>query len=140
VLTRYQTSGMRGGRYNPPILLEETQASVLLFVSILKGLSEILALSLVGQGILWLIAGRARESNFVYTLFAAVTRPVMRLARIITPRFVLDRHIWMVAVLIVFLVWMFAGAHKLRLCLTESSDSPLCGQMVQTLEQRNRTR
>jgi hypothetical protein len=109
---------------------------VLLFVSILKAISEILALSLLGQGILWLIAGRARETNFVYKLFAAVTRPVMRLARMITPRFVLDRHIWMVAVLLVFVVWVLAGAHKLRLCVTEASDSPLCGQMVQTLEQR----
>lgn len=110
---------------------------MLLFVSIVKAISEILALSLVGQGILWLIAGRSRESNFVYKLFAAVTRPVMRIARMATPRFVLDRHIWMVAVLLVFVVWVLAGAHKLRLCVSEASDSPLCGQMVRTLEQRS---
>lgn len=109
---------------------------MLLSVSILKAISEILALSLIGQGILWLIAGSSRESNFVYKLFAAVTRPVMRLARLLTPRFVLDRHIWMVAVLLVFLVWVLAGANKLRLCVTEASNSPLCGQMVQSLEQR----
>jgi hypothetical protein len=111
---------------------------VLLAVSILKAISEILALSLIGQGILWLIAGRARDSNVVYKLFSAVTRPVMKLARLIMPRFVLDRHIWMVAVLLVFIVWVLAGAHKLRLCVTEASDSPLCGPMVQRLEQRNR--
>jgi hypothetical protein len=129
---------VRGGRYNPSILLEEAPFQVLLLVSILKAISEILALSLLGQGILWLIAGRARESNFVYRMFSAVTRPVMRLARMITPRLVLDRHVWMVAVLLVFIVWVLAGAHKLRLCMSEASDSPLCGRMVQTLEERGR--
>jgi hypothetical protein len=110
---------------------------VLLFVSVVKALSEILALSLIGQGILLLVAGRARESNFVYRLFAALTRPVMRLARMVTPRLVPDRHIWIVAVLLVFVVWVLAGTHKLRLCVTEASDSPLCGHMVRTLGHRS---
>lgn len=109
---------------------------MLLLVSILKAISEILILSLVGQGLLWLIAGRARESNFVYRMFATVTRPVMRLARIVTPRFVLDRHIWMVAVLIVLVVWVWTGANKLRLCVEQGGQSPLCGQMLQTLDER----
>ena len=57
------------GRYNPwPH--NEKSPPVLLFVSILKAISEILALSLLGQGILWLIAGRSRDSNFVYRMFA----------------------------------------------------------------------
>ena len=126
----------KSGRYNPPILLEEPRAAVLLLVSIVKAICEILVLSLAGQGILWLVAGRARESNFVYKMFAAVTRPVMRLARLITPRFVLDRHIWMVAVLLVLVVWFVAGTQKLKLCVTEAADSPLCGRMVQNLEER----
>ena len=109
---------------------------MLLLVSIVKAICEILVLSLAGQGILWLVAGRARESNFVYKMFAAVTRPVMRLARLITPRFVLDRHVWMVAVLLVLVVWFVAGTQKLKLCLTEAGDSPLCGRMVQNLEER----
>ena len=110
---------------------------MLLLVSILKAICEILALSLIGQGILWLIAGRARESNFVYRVFAAVTRPVMRLARALTPRFVLDRHVWLVAVLLVLVVWFFSGAHKLQLCLREGADSPLCGDIVHRLNERH---
>lgn len=112
---------------------------MLLLASILKAISEILALSFIGQGLLWLIAGRARESNFVYRLFAAVTHPVMRLARALTPRFVLDRHTWLVAVLLVVLVWFFSSAYKLQLCLAEGADSPLCGEMVRVLEERRGT-
>jgi hypothetical protein len=113
---------------------------VLLFVSIVKAISDILIFSMIGQGILWLIAGRARDSNFVYKLLSAVTRPVMRLARLISPRVVLDRHIWLVAMLLVVVVWGFSGAQKLRLCVTEAADSPLCGQMVQTLKERREER
>lgn len=109
---------------------------VLLLVSILKAISEILAFSLLGQGILWLIAGRSRDTNFVYRMFATVTRPLMRLARMLMPRFVLDRHIWMVAVLLVFIVWVFAGQQKLKLCAAEARDSPLCVEIVQALKER----
>ncbi len=112
---------------------------MLLLLSILKAISEILALSLIGQGILWLIAGRARESNFVYRLFAAVTRPLMRLTRAIMPRFVVDRHIWLVAVLLVIVVWFFSAAYKLQRCLGEGRDSPLCGEIVQRIEERRST-
>jgi len=109
---------------------------VLLLVSILKAFSEILAFSLVGQGLLWVVAGKSRENNFVYRMFSAVTRPVMRLARIIMPRFVLDRHIWMVGVLLVIIVWIAAGQQKLKMCMTESINDPLCVEIKQGLEQR----
>ena len=109
---------------------------MLLLVSILKALSEVLAFSLLGQGLLWMIAGKSRDSNFVYKMFAAVTRPVMRLARAIMPRFVLDRHIWSVAVLIVLVVWVFAGQQKLKMCLTTSPEDPLCVELVKTLKER----
>ncbi len=103
---------------------------MLLVLSIVKAISEILMLTFLGQGVLWLIAGKARENNVVYKLFAAVTRPVMRVARLIIPRFVLDRHIWMAAMLIVIVMWVMAGQQKLKRCVTEASDSPLCVELV----------
>jgi len=109
---------------------------MLLLVSILKALSEVLAFSLLGQGLLWMIAGKSRDSNFVYKMFAAVTRPVMRLARVIMPRFVLDRHIWLVAALIVFVVWVVAGQEKLKMCVTTSAEDPLCVELVKMLKER----
>jgi len=110
---------------------------VLLLFSILKAVSEIVAFSLLGQGILHLIAGQRRESNFVYRMFAAITRPVMRLSRLLMPRFVLDRHIWMVAVLLVFLVWIVASQQKLRICLNEDPANPLCVEIARTLQERD---
>jgi hypothetical protein len=110
--------------------------AVLLLVTIFKALSELLALCLVGQGALWLLAGHAREQNLVYRMFAAVTRPVMRMARWLMPRFVLDRHIWLVALLIVLLVWIVAGQQKLRICVGDTPNDPLCADLVKQLHER----
>lgn len=109
---------------------------MLLLASIVKAICEVLALTMLGQGLLWLIAGSARENNFVYKLFSAVTRPVMRLARLLMPRFVLDRYIWMVAVLLVVVLWVVSGHQKLRLCPTEESASPLCADIVRAVKER----
>ena len=103
---------------------------MLLFFSILKAFSEIVALSLIGQGLMRLIAGKSCENNFAYRMFSAVTRPVMRLARAITPRFVPDRYVWLVAVLIVLVIWAFAGQQKLNLCALQTADDPLCVEFV----------
>lgn len=109
---------------------------MLLLLSILKAFSEILAFSLIGQGILWLVVGKSRATNFVYRIFAAITRPVIRLARFITPRIVLDGHVWMVAVLIVIIVWVGSSSQKLKLCMTEAANDPLCVEIKQGLEER----
>jgi hypothetical protein len=109
---------------------------VLLLVSIVKAISEIVAFSLVGQGVLYLIAGQRRENNFVYRMFATITRPVLRFSRMIMPSFVLDRHIWMVAALLVFVVWVIAGQQKLKMCLHEDPHSPLCVEIQQTMKER----
>lgn len=109
---------------------------MLLLVSILKAISEIVAFSLAGQGVLYLIAGQRRESNFVYRMFATITRPVLRFSRLIMPRFVLDRHIWMVAVLLVFVVWVIAGQQKLKICVHEDPQNPLCVEIQQSLQER----
>ena len=109
---------------------------MLLLLSVLKGTCEILVLALAGQGILWLVAGKSRESNVVYRMFAAVTRPVMWLARAIMPRFVLDRHIWMVAVFLVLTFWVVSGQQKLKHCVTVSPESPLCVELVKALKER----
>ena len=113
---------------------------MLLILSAIKAICEILALALVGQGILWLVAGKSRESNFVYRMFASVTRPLMWLARAVMPRIVLDRHIWMVAVFIVFALWIIAGQQKLKHCITVSPESPLCVELVKAVKERGTVR
>lgn len=109
---------------------------MLLLLSIIKAISEILALTLFGRGVLWLIGGKARENNFVYNLLSAITRPVLRLARLVTPRAVPDRYVWPVAVLIVLVAWVVSSHQKLELCKTEAMDDPLCVEIVKALEER----
>ncbi len=90
---------------------------MLLFVSSIKLLAEIALLALAGQWLLGLLAGAKRDSNFFYQLFQIVTRPVVRGARLVTPRFVLDRHLPLVAFLLLSFTWLAATAVKISVCL-----------------------
>lgn len=78
----------------------------LLAVSVLRGMAEVALLSLIGQGVLAVLAGARRQSNPVYQLFCVVTRPVLRLLRVLTPRFILDRHLPFVAFFLLFWLWI----------------------------------
>lgn len=109
---------------------------MLQFFSILKLLCEIVGLSLIGQGILYVLAGANREKNFPYLILRTVTSPVTRAVRFITPRFILDQHVGFVALFLVFLIWFWAGQQKLKLCLTEYAGHPACTAMVQKYEER----
>lgn len=73
---------------------------MLLFVSAVKLVAEIALMALVGQGVLAILAGSRRDSNVFYQLFQVLTGPFVRGARLITPRIVLDRHVPIVAFLL----------------------------------------
>jgi hypothetical protein len=90
---------------------------MLLFVSSIKLVAEIALLALAGQWLLGLLAGAKRESNFFYQLLAIVTRPFVRGARWLTPRLVLDRHVPLVAFLLLGFVWVFSTLAKVQICL-----------------------
>jgi uncharacterized protein YggT (Ycf19 family) len=86
-------------------------------ILILKALLEVAGVAFLGQGLLWLLAGASREKNPVYQLFRIVTSPVTRLTRAITPRIVLDQHIWLVAFLLLLVAWLILTVFKARTCL-----------------------
>jgi hypothetical protein len=90
---------------------------VLLVVEIVKTLAEIALLSLLGQGVLWMLAGRKRAQNLFYQLFQVLTRPLIRGARLVSPRVVLDQHLPLVAFLLLFFVWVVATLTKIDICL-----------------------
>jgi hypothetical protein len=77
---------------------------MLLLVTILKGLNEVALYALLGQGILYMFAGRRRDQNFVYNLLKAITSPAMKATRFITPRFVADQHIPFLTMFLVLLL------------------------------------
>ena len=86
-------------------------------IVILKALTEVAGVAMLGQGVLWVIAGAKCEQNLVYKLFRTLTSPVMRGTRIITPRVVLDQHIWLVAFFLLLVLWVFLTAMKIKIVL-----------------------
>lgn len=90
---------------------------MLFFVSALKLIAEIALMALLGQWLLGLLAGAKRETNLFYKLLQVLTQPFVRLARLITPRVVIDRHVPLVAFLLLCFGWLAATMAKINLCL-----------------------
>lgn len=88
-----------------------------MLVTILKALIEVAGFALLGQGVLYVFAGSSRDRNFVYLMFKAVTAPVFRLTRFIMPRFILDRHVWLLTPLVVLMLWTVVTYFKIRIAL-----------------------
>lgn len=88
----------------------------LYIVSILRALVEVAGLSLLGQGAVALLSGKYREQNIFYKLFQIVTRPVIKAARYVTPRVILDAHVPFLAFFILFWLWIALAFAKRYLC------------------------
>lgn len=91
--------------------------SLLTLVSIIKLLAEIALLALVGQGVLALLAGAKRDQNTFYQLLQILTRPFVSTTRFITPKVVIDRHVPIVAFLLLSFIWIAATVTKINICL-----------------------
>lgn len=90
---------------------------MLLLVSAVKLIAEIALLSFVGQWLLGLLAGQRRDSNFFYKTLQILTTPFVRAARWVTPRQVLERHLPLVAFLVLIFTWLIATTSKIGYCL-----------------------
>jgi hypothetical protein len=90
---------------------------VLLLVSSIKLVTEIALLALAGHWLLGLLAGQRRDANLFYQLLGMMTKPFIRGARLVSPRLVLDRHLPLVAFLLLGFAWLVATVTKINLCL-----------------------
>lgn len=90
---------------------------MLLLVNILKTIAEIALMALVGQWVLGLLAGPKRDTNFFYQLLSVMTRPFVRLARLLSPPVVLDRHVPLVAFLLLAFGWLAVTVMKINICV-----------------------
>lgn len=91
----------------------------ILLVSIARALVEVAGMLLLGQGVLWLFGPKARDGNFVYDLFKLGTRPIVKVTRAISPRFVHDAHIGLLAFLILAWLWLGLAFAKRYLCVSQ---------------------
>jgi hypothetical protein len=88
----------------------------LFVVSVLRALVEVAGMFLLGQGVLYLLAGARREKNTIYQLFQIVTRPVVGLVRRITPRVIVDRHVPVVTFFLLFWIWIALAYARRVIC------------------------
>ena len=86
-------------------------------IVILKALTEVAGVAMIGQGVLWVLAGAKREQNPVYGIFKILTSPVMKATRLITPRVVLDQHIGLVAFFLLLVIWLVLTAFKIKIVM-----------------------
>jgi YGGT family len=91
---------------------------VLLLVSIIKLVCEIALLALAGRWLLSLLAGQKKESNFFYQALVVLTKPFVSAARFITPKAIIDRHVPLVAFLLLSIIWLVSVIEKVRICTT----------------------
>ncbi len=90
---------------------------MLAVASIIKLIAEIALLALLGQWLLGLLAGARKEQNLFYQILQIMTRPFVSVARLLTPKLVLDRHVPLVAFLLLLFIWLGATIYKIQTCL-----------------------
>jgi ABC-type uncharacterized transport system permease subunit len=108
---------------------------MLMLIVVLRTLAEVAGLALVGQGILFLLAGASREQNVFYRVLKTLTMPVWRAVRFITPRFVVDRHIGFLAFLLLAVGWFLLVDSQARQC-RDQLGHPLCERLQQEYVKR----
>lgn len=90
---------------------------MLVVATAFKLLAEIALFAFAGQWILGLLAGEGKNTNPFYRVMQLVGKPWMLAARWLSPRVVPDRHLPLVAVLLVASIWLVATVGKVSICL-----------------------
>lgn len=99
---------------------------MLMAVVVLKALLEVAGLALLGQGVLYLLAGAGREQNFFYRLLKLIGSPAVKITRLITPRrLVPDAYITVAAFFLVAGLWLALTLVKVDLC-RDNPRHPVC--------------
>jgi hypothetical protein len=89
---------------------------LLLLIVILKALVEVAALSLLAQGVLRILTGRNFQQNFAYRLFQVIASPAISLARWVSPRFIAQQYLGLIAFLMLFWMWLALIYVKAHVC------------------------
>ncbi|MDO8332499.1 MAG: hypothetical protein Q7T02_00770 [Pseudomonas sp.] len=90
---------------------------MLFAASTLKLIAEIALLALFGQWVLGLLAGAKKDSNLFYQILQIIGKPFVVAARFITPKQIIDRHVPLVAFLLLMFVWIASTLMRIRICL-----------------------
>jgi hypothetical protein len=91
---------------------------VLLFLNIAQLILYIGGLALLGQGLLFVISGQKRETNFVYQLFQILNKPWIGIARLISPKQIADHQVPFVAFCILAVLYIAVTLAKIEHCVS----------------------
>ena len=75
-------------------------------------------LALVGQGVLHVLAGARRDSNFFYKLLQVLGKPFTSLVRKITPKQIGDHQVPLVTFLLLLVFYAVVTFERADLCVT----------------------
>lgn len=90
---------------------------MLTVIVVLKAITEIAILALIGQAILGLMAGPNASGNVFYGVLNAMTLPVRKLAGVLTPPALKPRFVGFVAFCLLAAGWIALTLAKVRLVL-----------------------
>lgn len=94
---------------------DDNASAVFQVVSILKGVLEIVIFTMLGRALLFILAGRHRETNVVYKAFGFVTERLNAVVRAITPRFIVDAHVPFITFFLLLVLWVVLLVTKIVL-------------------------
>ncbi len=75
-------------------------------------------LALLGQGILYVLSGPRRDTNFFYKLLQTVSKPFTWPVRKITPKQVGDHQVPVVTFLLLVVIYAIVTFERVNLCVT----------------------
>ena len=90
---------------------------MLTFLNIVQLVLYIALLALVGQGILYVLAGPKRENNLFYGLLRIISKPFTAPMRKLTPKQVADQHVPVVTFFLLLVLYMVVTLEKISLCI-----------------------
>jgi hypothetical protein len=90
---------------------------MLTFLTLVQLTLYIPLLALVGQGLLFVLAGARRDTNFFYQLLKLLSKPFTMLVRRLTPKQVGDHQVPIVTFLLLIVVYAIVTFERIDLCL-----------------------
>ena len=90
---------------------------MLTFLNIVQLVLYIALLALLGQGLLFVLAGAKRDQNLFYQLLQLLSKPFTLVVRKLTPHRVADRHVPVVTFMLLLVVYAVVTFEKISLCV-----------------------
>ena len=86
-------------------------------VVVIKALLEVALLALLGQGVLFVLAGPKREHNLFYQMLQILSKPFTLPVRKLTPNKVSDSQVPIVTFFLLIIVYAIVTFEKINLCV-----------------------